>query len=57
MADYFPLWSNNHTLPDVEPEEEREAPQPEVDIVWNVYTEKGDAKSMALKILIRLPLK
>jgi hypothetical protein len=55
---YYPLRSNGWKLPDPqpEPEEEPAAPQPEVAIVWNVYKEKGDAKSMALKISLRLPL-
>jgi hypothetical protein len=57
MRDYLPLQSNHNLLePDPEPEEEQAEPQPEVAIVWNVYKEKGDAKSMALKISLRLPL-
>ena len=55
MVDYFKLPAN-HNLPNVEPEEDQEAPPPEVAIVWNVYKEEGDAKSMALKISLRLPL-
>jgi hypothetical protein len=55
MVDYYPI-PKNHKLPQPEPEgEEQEALQPEVDIVWNVYTEKGDAKSLALRISLRLP--
>jgi hypothetical protein len=60
LVDYNILKSNNWKLPEPdpqpEPEEEQAAPQPEVAIVWNVYKEKGDAKSMALKISLRLPL-
>ena len=56
MVDYFKLPAN-HNLPNVEPEEDQEEPQPQVDIVWNVYSEKGDAKSLALRISLRLPLK
>jgi hypothetical protein len=58
MVDYQKLHANNWKLPapDPEPEEEQETPQPEVAIVWNVYKEKGDAKSMALKISLRLPV-
>jgi hypothetical protein len=58
VVDYELLHPNNWKLPDPEPEPEEEpaAPQPEVAIVWNVYKEKGDAKSMALKISLRLPL-
>ncbi len=57
MLDYFPLRSISHKLPDVKPEEEQAELQPEVAIVWNVYKEQGEAKSMALKITLRLPLK
>jgi hypothetical protein len=57
MVDYSLPRSNNWKLPEPYPEPEEEAaPQPEVAIVWNVYKEKGDAKSMALKISLRLPL-
>jgi hypothetical protein len=56
MVDYYPLRNTNHKLPDPEPEEEQEAPQPDVAIVWNVYKEEGEAKSMALRISLRLPL-
>jgi hypothetical protein len=58
MVDYLPLRPNNWKLhaPDQEPEEEQAVCEPIVDIVWNAYTEKGDAKSMALKVSIRLPL-
>jgi hypothetical protein len=58
IVDNLPLRSDGWKLPDPqpEPEEEQAEPQPEVAIVWNVYKEKGDAKSMALKISLRLPL-
>ena len=58
MVDYHPIRSTNHTQPAAEPEQEEKqaVPEPIVDVVWNVYTEKGDAKSMALKVSIRLPL-
>jgi hypothetical protein len=60
MVDYYPL-SYNHKLPepDPEPEEEQEIQEPvaDIDVVWNVYQEKGDAKSFALKLSLRLPLK
>lgn len=55
--DYYPLRSTNHTQPEPDPEEEQAVREPVVDVVWNVYTEKGDAKSMALKVSLRLPLK
>jgi hypothetical protein len=59
MVDYQTLHANNWKLPaapNPEPEEDQADPQPEVTIVWNVYKEQGDAKSMALKISLRLPL-
>ena len=56
MVDYYKL-PTPRNLPDPEQEEEQDIPQPELNIIWNVYTEKGDAKSMALKVSIRLPLK
>jgi hypothetical protein len=55
MVDYLPLRSNNHRLPEPTPEEDQESLQPEVDVVWNVYSERGDAKSMAVKVSLRLP--
>jgi hypothetical protein len=60
MVDYDKvLRANTWKLPepDPEPEEEQAGREPGVDVVWNVYTEKGDAKSMALKVSIRLPVK
>jgi hypothetical protein len=58
VVDYQALRSNNWKLPepDPEPEEDQEGQQPQVDIVWNVYTEKGEAKSLALRISLRLPM-
>jgi hypothetical protein len=57
MVDYYPIRSNNWNQPQPEPEEEQEVLEPVIDVVYNVYQEKGDAKSFALKISIRLPLK
>jgi hypothetical protein len=58
MVDYELLRANNWKLPaEPDSEEDQEALQPQVDIVWNVYSEKGDAKSLALRISLRLPLK
>jgi hypothetical protein len=56
MVDYLPL-SINRKLPEPEQDEEQEVLEPVIDVVYNVYQEKGDAKSFALKISIRLPLK
>jgi hypothetical protein len=58
VVDYELLRPNNWKLPTSEPEQEEEqaSPQPDVAIVWNVYKEEGEAKSMALKISLRLPL-
>jgi hypothetical protein len=56
MVDYVKLLTpRKQPEPDPELEEEQESLQPQVDIVWNVYTEKGDAKSLALRISLRLP--
>jgi hypothetical protein len=57
MVDYYKL-PVNRELPDPDQvEEEQELREPSVDVVWNVYKEKGSAQSMAVKISIRLPLK
>jgi hypothetical protein len=56
MMDYYLLRSHNHKLPQQEPEEAQAAPEPVIDVVVNTYHEKGDCKSFALKISIRLPL-
>lgn len=53
--DYYPLRSHNHKLPEPEPEEEQEIFQPSIDVVWNVYHGRGDAKTVAVKVSIRLP--
>jgi hypothetical protein len=56
MMDYYLLRSHNHKLPEPDPEEEQAVPEPVIDVV-NTYHEKGAAKSMALKVSLRLPLK
>ena len=59
MIDYFPLRSNSHTLPelDPEPEEDQEAQQPVVvDFVYNTHEERN-GKTIVLKVSFRLPLK
>jgi hypothetical protein len=57
MVDYQPIRSTNHKQPAAEPDEEaRDVLEPQVDVVLNTYHEKGDAKSFALKVSIRLPL-
>jgi hypothetical protein len=56
MVDYLPL-SINRKLPEPEQDEEQEVLEPVIDVVYNVYQEKGDAKSFALKISFRLPMK
>jgi hypothetical protein len=58
MVDYLPLRSNNRKFqePAPEPEEIDEATQDAiVDVVLNVYREKRDAHSIALRISFRLP--
>jgi hypothetical protein len=56
MVDHYPLTSNNHKLPDPDPEVEEETAQDAtVDVVLNVYKEKRDAHSIALRISFRLP--
>jgi hypothetical protein len=44
-------------LPEPEPQEEQALQEPVVTVVWNEYREAGNAKSFALKISIRLPVK
>jgi hypothetical protein len=58
MVDYDLLRANNWKLPEPEPEqeEEQEGQQPAIDLVWNVHQETGDAKTIALRLTIRLPL-
>ena len=53
MVAYFR--SLNRELPVPEHEDEAEALQPEVEVVWNHY-EKGGAKTIAVKVSVRLPL-
>jgi hypothetical protein len=55
MVDYFPLRSNNHNLPDSEPEEEHATLEPIVtEAVYN-YHEDGKSKTIALKVSLQLP--
>jgi hypothetical protein len=57
MVDYYPV-SQNRKSPESAPEPEKgdeELPESIVAVVWNVYEEKGNAKSLALRISIRLP--
>jgi hypothetical protein len=58
MVDYLPLRSNNWKQAEAEPEpkEEQAVLAPVIDVVVNTYHEKGDCKSFALKLSIRLPL-
>jgi hypothetical protein len=53
MVDYYPLRYTNREHPDPD-QEEQEARHPEVNVVWNHY-EKGGAKTIAVKVSIRLP--
>jgi hypothetical protein len=59
MVDYHPIRSNNWKLPDRKPEaeEDQEELHPTVDVVLNVYREKNNAQSIALRISFRLPEK
>jgi hypothetical protein len=57
MVDYFPV-SQNRKLPEPAPEPEPDDAamlHPTVDVVLNVYKEKRDAHSIALRISFRLP--
>jgi hypothetical protein len=57
MIDYFPV-SRNRKFPEPEPEPEEEEAQVQdatVDVVLNVYKERKDAHSIALRISFRLP--
>jgi hypothetical protein len=58
MVDYT-LRSNNWKQPEPGTEVEQEVLEPvvDIDVVWNVYQEKGNARSMALKVSLRLPSK
>jgi hypothetical protein len=58
MVDDHPIRTHNWKLPEPEPEVDDEAVlEPTVDVVVNVYREKRDGKTVALKISIRLPVK
>jgi hypothetical protein len=59
VVDYELLRTNNWKKlpePDSEPEQEQEAQQPAIDLVWNVHQEDGHATTIALRLTIRLPL-
>jgi hypothetical protein len=57
MVDYLPLRSNNHNLPDSEPEEEHATPDPVVvEAVYNSH-EDGKSRTVVLTISFQLPLK
>jgi hypothetical protein len=57
MVDYYKL-PVNRELPDPEQnEEDQEVTEPQVDVVVNTYHENGGAKSFAVKVSIRLPVK
>jgi hypothetical protein len=56
--DYYPLRSNGWKLPESEPEleQDQEGQQPVVvEAVYN-YHEDGKGKTIALKVLLQLPL-
>jgi hypothetical protein len=55
MVDYYPLRYTTRKLPEPEEGDDVEVLEPVVDVVVNTYQEKGDAKSFALKISVRLP--
>jgi hypothetical protein len=58
MVDYIKLPTNwREPEPEQEGEEDQELLAPVVDVVYNVYKEKGNAQSIALKISFRFPLK
>jgi hypothetical protein len=57
MVDYFPV-SHNRKFPEPAPEpepDEESVQDATVDVVLNVYKEKRDAHSIALRISFRLP--
>jgi hypothetical protein len=57
MVDYVPVSQNRKfPEPDPEPEVEQALSEPVVDVVYNVFQEKGGAKSFAVKVSIRLPV-
>jgi hypothetical protein len=56
MVDYFPIQNRKFPEPAPEPEEiDETAHDATVDVVLNVYKEKRDAHSIALRISFRLP--
>ena len=58
MVDYWPIRSNNHKHPDLEPEPEadQEGQEPVVvDVVYNAY-EAQNSKTIAIKVSLQLPL-
>jgi hypothetical protein len=58
MVDYYPIRSHKHKLPAPEQEADDEAVQDAtVDVVVNLYKERRDAHSSALRISFRLPEK
>jgi hypothetical protein len=57
MVDYYKLPANRELPDPVQVEEEQELREPSVDVVWNVYKEKGSTQSFAVKVSIRLSLK
>jgi hypothetical protein len=56
MVDYHPIRSKQWKLPEPEPDADEEAAQDAtVDVVVNIYKEKNNAHSFALRISFRLP--
>jgi hypothetical protein len=56
MVDYYKL-PTPLNRPEPELEEDQEVTEPQVDVVVNTYHENGGAKSFAVKVSIRLPVK
>jgi hypothetical protein len=57
LVDYFPV-SQNRKFPEPAPEPEADDAtvlHPMVDVVLNVYKEKRDAQSIALRVSFHLP--
>jgi hypothetical protein len=58
MVDYQPIRSYNHKVPDPDTEVEEEASHDAiVDAVINVFRERNNSQSIALRISFRLPEK
>jgi hypothetical protein len=60
MVDTHPIRTHNWSLQDAEPAPEADDPaelSPTVDVVVNVYREKRDGYSFALRLSFRLPEK